>query len=203
MPEGPVDEKPKKKNRNLDLDPKGPNSLPRAGGMKAGGPVNYIGQHPEYIPDPYKDREDRGRVGRFKAGPIKEEHLPWMPDPEPERQAVEHKGPFLAGKANNSLHINGDMEWIPDPYDKGGVKYERRPFRTWHTRRKWNMPVAAPWSTGLSTVEPRRGENLNLTDTALPQLSTYRRVNMNSTIGKEAALSSMRPPEPVRFKNTF
>ncbi|EPY23034.1 hypothetical protein STCU_06849 [Strigomonas culicis] len=171
----------------------------RSGGMKAGGPVNYIGEAHEYIEDPYRDKADHGRIGHFKTGTVKHDQHEWMPEGEAERQPVESYGPFNAGHPAG-MRLTGDVEWIPDPYQDGRVKDGRHPFRTWHTRRKWNMPVAAPWRAGLTTAEPAKGEGLDLTDRNLPSLATYRRVNMTHTIGSEAALHSYRQPEPVSFK---
>jgi hypothetical protein len=179
------------KNKDRDLELKsGPS--PRTGGMKAGGPCKYLGGQPEHIPDPYNDKMQRGRVGHFRTGPIKSDYPEWMPQGEPERKPRKTYGPFRAGKPD-TLHTGSDPEWIPDPYDKGKFRDPRHPFRTWHTRTKWSMPVHAPWSTGLTTAEPRKGATLDLTENNLPSLKNTRKVNMAQTIGSEAALASMPP----------
>ncbi|ORC86276.1 uncharacterized protein TM35_000291580 [Trypanosoma theileri] len=169
------------------------------GGMRAGR-VDGFGQAPEWIADPYNDKIDRGRIHHLKAGPLThrpEDRPPWMPEGEPEKRKKRPQGAFYAGKP---CGIINDIEWIPDPLLEGGVKKHARPFRTWHTRTKWSMPTDAPWTTGKITAEPFRGPNLNLTQSGVPSLDTFKRVNMTQTIGKEAALSSIRAPERVKFK---
>ncbi|CAM37570.1 conserved hypothetical protein [Leishmania braziliensis MHOM/BR/75/M2904] len=163
---------------------------PRAGVMKAGGPCGYLGGAAEHIPDPYSDKPNRGRIWHFRTGPVKHDYPKWMPQGEPEKKPRKTYGPFRAGKPDH-LHIGGDVEWIPDPYDKEPIRNNRHPFRTWHTRTKWSMPVLAPWSTGLATSEARKGAGLDLTENSLPSLKTYHKVNLTQTIGAEAALSSM------------
>lgn len=195
MPEGP----PVDRSKKNDACTLAGSVKDRGGGIKAGGPGGYIGRPHEYIEDPYNDKINRGRIGHFKTGPVEHGDPKWMPDGEPDKLPVRTYGPFYAGKADG-FTIGGDPEWIPDPYDKNMIKDGRRPFRTWHTRTKWSMPVHAPWSTGLSTAEPKKGGNLDLTQKNLPNLNSYRRVNKNQTIGSEAALSTMSPPEAVRFK---
>lgn len=171
-------------------------------GMKAGGPVNFSGQPAQYIPDPYKDKPIGGSRARFAVGPIKYGFPEWMPEGEVVRRKKKNTNPpFLAGKTNHVKEsLGGDMEWIPDPYDKPKNRAAPPHFRTWHTRTKWSMPVSAPWSTGLATAEPRVGPRMDLTDNNLPSLDTYRKVNKNQTIGSEAALSTVKRPEKVRFK---
>lgn len=169
---------------------KGPS--PRTGGLKAGGPCDYLGGTAEHIPDPYNDKPDYGRIGHFKTGPVRHDFPKWMPEGAPERKPRKTYGPFRAGKPDH-LHMGGDVEWIPDPYNKGALRNNRHPFRTWKTRTKWSMPVHAPWSTGLATAEARKGAGLDLTDRNLPSLRTYRKANLAQTIGSEAALSSMPP----------
>lgn len=198
MPEGPPVDRLAKNDRAA-LAGRVRSNDGNGGGIKAGGPGGYIGQPGEYVLDPYNDKINRGRIGHFKTGPVKHDNPPWMPDGEPDRKATHHHGPFLAGKSS-SLHINGDTEWIPDPYDSGRIKSDRHPFRTWHTRTKWSMPTDAPWSTGMTTAEPRKGATLDLTDGGLPSLASHRGVSLKQTIGAESALASMSPPGSVRFK---
>lgn len=155
--------------RNRDLDLASGPSPQRTGGMRAGGPCNYLGGQPEHIPDPYNDKVSRGRVGHFRTGPIKSDYPPWMPQGEPEKKPRKTYGPFRVGKPDR-LHTGTDPEWIPDPYEKGKVRGSGHPFRTWHTRTKWSMPVHAPWRAGLTTAEPRKGTTLDLTETNLPNL---------------------------------
>lgn len=175
--------------------PVGPS--PRTGGLRAGGPAQYTGQPAEYIPDPYNDKIDYGRISHFRTGPVKHDYPKWMPQGEPEKKPRKVYGPFRAGRPTH-LHIQGDFEWIPDPHDKGRIRNDRRPFRTWHTRTKWSMPVSAPWSTGLATAEPRKGATLDLTEDNLPNLKTSRKVNLTQTIGSEAALATMPPLRNTR-----
>lgn len=189
MPEGePVD-------RNQKIDEKAQRGRVkgnlRAGGLKAGGPGGYIGLPSEYIADKYNDKIDRGRIGALKTGPVEHDDPRWMPDGPEDRKARKTYGPFLAGKPNG-FTIGGDQEWIPDPYDKGRLQNDRRPFRTWHTRTKWSMPTYAPWSTGKTTAEPRKGATLDLTEHNLPNLANSHIVNMTQTIGADAALASMK-----------
>lgn len=198
MPEGaPVDAHDKNDERALAGSVKGPAA--RAGGMKTGGPGGYLGRPAEHIADPYNDAVVRGRIGRFKTGPVPHDDPLWMPDAPPDKPVIRPVGPFLAGKPNG-FTLGGDQEWIPEPYTSGIIRDGRRPFRTWHTHTKWSMPVHAPWTTGLSTAEPKRGATFDLSQKNLPALDSYKRVSMQQTIGSEAALSTMRKPEPVRFK---
>ncbi|KPA77299.1 hypothetical protein ABB37_07188 [Leptomonas pyrrhocoris] len=189
MPDGDGEDKGDNANRDLDL--KGAPS-PRAGYMKAGGPCPYLGAQPEHIPDPYKEKPNGGRVLHFRTGPIQYDYPEWMPQGAPEKKPRKTYGPFRAGKPD-TLHMGSDPEWIPDPYDKGRIRSSGHPFRTWHTRTKWSMPVHAPWGTGLATAEPRKGETLDLTQNNLPNLKNSRKANMAQTIGSEAALASMPP----------
>lgn len=186
MPNGDADDG-KNKNRDLKLD-SGPS--PRTGGMRAGGPCNYLGGPAEHIPDPYNDKVDHGRVGHFRTGPVKSKFPEWMPEGEPERKPRKTYGAFRAGKPDN-LQMGTEPEWIPDPYDKNKMRAAPHPFRTWHTTTKWSMPVHAPWQGGLSTAEPRKGATLDLTHDNLPSLRNSRKANMTQTIGAEAALASM------------
>ncbi|KEG10040.1 hypothetical protein DQ04_04261030 [Trypanosoma grayi] len=169
------------------------------GGMAAGR-VDGFGQAPEWIADPYTDKIDRGRIYHLKAGPLNhrpEDRPPWMPEGEPEKRKKRVCGAFYAGKPAGIIN---DIEWIPDPSIETGVKKQARPFRTWHTRTKWSMPTHAPWTTGKITAEPFRGPDLNTTQSGLPCLDAYKKVNMTQTIGKEAALATVKAPERVRFK---
>eukprot|EP00796_Vickermania_ingenoplastis_P008986 gene8986-6308_t len=165
----------------------------RCGYMKAGGNHPYIGQPAEYIVDPLNDRPDQGRIYHFNTGTVKHDFPQWMPEGEPKRRRKKKYGPFLAGKPN-SFNIGGECEWIPDPYDKGKIRFDKRPFRTWHTRTKWSMPTYAPWSTGLSTAEHRKGKNLDLTESGIPNLSKHPKVNMAQTVGSLAALEPIGGP---------
>lgn len=207
MPEGPPspDKTPAMKAQPRGLDLPAPDKaderkgLPRSGFMKAGGPARYLGQPAEYIPDPYRERPQGGRVGHFKTGPIERRAPEWMPEGPEDVRPTRKYGPFYAGKPNG-FTLGGDVEWVPDPYDMGEIKKTKRPFYTWHTRTKWSMPTHAPWSTGLTTAEDRKAATFNQTDAALPSLNTFTRVNLNQTLGSEAAIGTLDPPSRVRFK---
>ncbi|CCW64261.1 unnamed protein product [Phytomonas sp. EM1] len=162
-------------------------------GMKAGGRHEYLGLPTEHIPDPYNDKIGCGRRNYFRTGPVPHDYPKWMPQGSADRKKKKKDVlPFYAGKHPNAgIILAGDMEWIPDPYSPCRIDGGRRPFRTWHTHTKWSMPTYAPWTTGLSTAEPRKGGALNLTEENLPSLATYDRVNLKQTIGSEAALSTM------------
>nr|CCC49057.1 conserved hypothetical protein, fragment [Trypanosoma vivax Y486] len=167
-------------------------------------PLNrgLFGRFP-YIPEaPHTTAQGSSATGpnHLRSGPAKakpEDYPPWMPDGEPEKRKRRVPGVFRAGKPRGIIN---DIEWIPNPLIEGGVKKQARPFRTWHTRTKWSMPTHAPWSTGRITAEPFRGPKLNTTVSGLPDLSSFNKVNMTQTIGKEAALESAKPPERVVFK---
>lgn len=159
----------------------------RVGMMKAGGPVNYLGMPSEYILDPFNDKIDRGRVGHFRTGGVRHDNPSWMPEGSPRTRKLKKHGPFLAGKPNG-FTFGGNPEWIPDPYHCGGLKNDRRPFRTWHTRTKQSMPTHVPWSTGLQTAEPKKGSSLDLTDRNVPSMRNDRRTKLTPTVGPEAAL---------------
>ncbi|CCW67876.1 unnamed protein product [Phytomonas sp. Hart1] len=189
MPEGdPVD-------RDAKLYKKGESGKIQGnpGDMQTGGRHQYIGLPVEYIPCPYNDKINHGRQNYFRTGPVPHDYPKWMPGGELDKKGKKKNvRPFYAGKHPDAgMVLAGDMEWIPDPYNPAGIDSGRRPFWTWHTRTKWSMPTHAPWSTGLSTAEPRKGETLNLTQDNLPNLSTYNRVNLVQSIGPEAALSVM------------
>lgn len=158
----------------------------RQGYMKAGGKRPY-GHPPEYILDPYNDKPDQGRIHHLKTGNVKHDFPAWIPEGEEKRRKKKSYGPFLAGKPN-SFNIGGEYEWIPDPYDQGKIRCDKRPFRTWHTSTKWSMPTYAPWTTGLSTAEHRKGRHLDLTESGIPNLSKHPLVNLSQTVGSEAAL---------------
>jgi hypothetical protein len=58
---------------------------------------------------------------------------------------------------------------VPDEYRSrgalsgpGSTAMIRRPIFTWWSHTKRNMPVMVPWTTGLSTVEARPSESLDL-----------------------------------------
>lgn len=181
MPEGESDEK----GRETDDD--GINAKRRCGYMRAGGNHAYIGQPAEYIPEVCREQEKPRRY-RVSTGPIKHDFPPWMPEGERKRRKKKTYGFFLAGKPN-SFNIGGEYEWIPDPYEVPKIRNDKRPFKTWHTSTKWSMPTYAPWSTGLSTAEPRKGAQLDLTTSGIPNLSKHPQVRLSQTIGPIAALA--------------
>lgn len=160
----------------------------REGYMKAGGNRPY-GFPPEYIVDPYNDKIDRGRISHLKTGNIKYDFPNWMPEGEEKRRKKKCHGPFLAGKPN-SFNIGGEYEWIPDPYCQPKINCKNRTFQTWHTSTKWSMPTYAPWTTGLSTAEHRKGKHLDLTESGIPNLSKHPQVSLSQTIGPVAALTT-------------
>lgn len=87
-----------------------------------------------------------------------------MPNGEPAKVKQKLYGPFLAGSAPaKKIGYDDRLTWIPDPYQPIGIEHRSHPFRTWHTRTKQSMPVVPTWTTGLSTANPRKGSELDIT----------------------------------------
>lgn len=169
-------------------------ATPVKAGTKA---VPFLHKTPEYISDPYDGKVDRGRIYHFKAGvpkPIEDSRIIPAPCPPPEKpQHAQTSRPFFAGKKLGGT-FNGPTEVLPEPYDFGKIKNDRRPLHTWHTHTKWSEPVAVPWSTGKATAVPLVSDRLGLT---LGQAPCLANTATQHTIGKEAALTMY---SPVTFK---
>lgn len=162
----------------------------------------FVRQTHEVVPhsaDKFDDKIDQGRIFHFKAGTpktVEDSRTRYHPCPPLPKTGARHEGPFYAGKSLNGT-FNGPTKLDPEPYDFGGIKNGKRPLFTWYTHSKTSMPVSAPWSTGKTTAEPRKGDSLG---TTLNDVPAVRNFDLTQTIGKEAALSVIAKPDPVQFR---
>mmetsp|Transcript_19595 Transcript_19595/g.22499 ORF Transcript_19595/g.22499 Transcript_19595/m.22499 type:complete len:325 (-) Transcript_19595:230-1204(-) len=173
--------------------------LPQSRAFSSGSKhVPYLNEPITYVQDKFNDKIDPGRVYHLKAGkaaPIPDTRIEHHPCPPLEPVPHRHDGPFYAGKSLGST-FNGPTKQIPEPYDGGKIRNDRRPLHTWYTHSKWSMPVRAPWSTGKVTAEPIRGENVGTSLSHVPAVANH---DVSQTIGREAALSTLQKPGAAQF----
>ncbi len=184
------------------------NSLPPfAAGSKS---VPYLARPHPHGDDAFTDKiHDKlafsfGRVGHLAAGVPKalndsrHEYTPCLPQ-ETMKKKFNHK-PFIGAQAPSATFGGeGQIAYVPSPYDIGRPEKNNHHLFTWWTHSKWSMPTHAPWSTGMQTAEPLRGDGLDVSQGAAPKLlNSTIAASHKQTIGSEAAL--LQRPDPVRFR---